>query len=476
MASNLSLAKLRRATDPGNVSDYTTLSRLGADCADTTTSNSDVSMSMFEVGAVSSITGNAYVDEGSSNESYTLTFTTEKARFSRITGQSGNFAWSGSTPLAPDSSQDYTATFDAPAITTTTPGGTDSLTVKVAVTFAEDGESAGFNSAATNYNTKIEKTIEVVDTYGAAVVCFLPGTKITLADGSTKNIEDLTFDQIRIVGDLKPKVVVCENVKGLTMDYAREYLTRMISEFEKEGYITDYQVLNGWQFGVPQKRERIFIVSIREDVADKIGINFLNFKSMVFPLPSDENKPTIRDAIEDLQDDPENMKEAKVLETAMLNSSKGHWVHGFETHPDFPGSGPCKGLRGVESREKVISVGDNVVGPWFEEQIKNGVIKKEDEKHSYYMSRVVPYDQAAHSLTEKGLQSKFMGGNHFHPEELRIYTLKEAQRIMTLPDDYKHEGSLDDSQARIGLMVAPMCMYHLAESIYQNVLEPYGKN
>jgi DNA (cytosine-5)-methyltransferase 1 len=291
-----------------------------------------------------------------------------------------------------------------------------------------------------------------------------------------KNIEDLTFDQIRIVGDLKPKVVVCENVKGLTMDYAREYLTRMISEFEKEGYITDYQVLNGWQYGVPQKRERIFIVSIREDVADKIGINFLNFKSMVFPLPSDENKPTIRDAIEDLQDDPENMKEAKVLETAMLNSSKGHWVHGFETHPDFPGSGPCKGLRGVESREKVISVGDNVVGPWFEEQIKNGVIKKEDEKHSYYMSRVVPYDQAAHSLTEKGLQSKFMGGNHFHPEELRIYTLKEAQRIMTLPDDYKHEGSLDDSQARIGLMVAPMCMYHLAESIYQNVLEPYGKN
>jgi DNA (cytosine-5)-methyltransferase 1 len=291
-----------------------------------------------------------------------------------------------------------------------------------------------------------------------------------------KNIEDLTFDQIRIVGDLKPKVVVCENVKGLTMDYAREYLTRMISEFEKEGYITDYQVLNGWQFGVPQKRERIFIVSIREDVADKIGINFLNFKSMVFPLPSDENKPTIRDAIKDLQDDPENIEEAKVLEEAMKNSSKGHWVHGFETHPDFPGSGPCKGLRGVESREKVISVGDNVVGPWFAEQIKNGIIKEEDRKNSYYMSRVVPYDQAAHSLTEKGLQSKFMGGNHFHPEELRIYTLKEAQRIMTLPDDYKHEGSLDDSQARIGLMVAPMCMYHLAESIYENVLEPYGNS
>ena len=160
----------------------------------------------------------------------------------------------------------------------------------------------------------------------------------------------------------------------------------------------------------------------------------------------------------------------------MKNSSKGHWVYGFETHPDFPGSGPCKGLRGVTNRDKVISVGDNVVGPWFAEQIEKGIIKKEDEKHSYYMSRGVPYDQAAHALTEKGLMSKFMGGNHFHPEELRIYTLKEAQRIMTLPDDYKHDGSLDDSQARIGLMVAPMWMYHLAESIYENVLEPYAGN
>ena len=92
-----------------------------------------------------------------------------------------------------------------------------------------------------------------------------------------KNIEDLTFDQIRLVGELKPKIVVCENVKGLTMEYAREYLNRMISEFEEQGYYTDFQVMNGWQFGVPQKRERVFIVSIRKDVADTLGINFLNF-------------------------------------------------------------------------------------------------------------------------------------------------------------------------------------------------------
>ena len=163
-----------------------------------------------------------------------------------------------------------------------------------------------------------------------------------------QNIEDLTFEQIRIVGDLKPKVVVCENVKGLTMDYAREHLTRMISEFESQGYITDYQVMNGWQFGVPQKRERVFIVSIRQDVADKIGINFLNFKSMVFPLPSDENKPLIEDAIRDIQDDPKNIKEGEELCESMKKGAKYKWLKRLEKNP-----------------EKVASVGDNVVKPWY---------------------------------------------------------------------------------------------------------------
>ena len=288
-----------------------------------------------------------------------------------------------------------------------------------------------------------------------------------------KNIEDLTFDQVRLVKELQPKVLLCENVKGLTMDYAREYLNMMLKEFEDCGYIMTHKVLNAWEHGVPQKRERIFMVGVRNDVADKIGMNWMTMGN-VYPESDRGKKPTIRDAIEDLQNDSDNMINAEELYESMKNCSKGHWVYGFETHPDFPGSGPCEGLKGVENKEKVVSIGDDIVGPWFAEQIKNGVIEKEDEKHSYYMSRIVPYDQAAHSLTEKGLNHNFMGGNHFHPEEYRIYTLREAQRIMSLPDDYKHTGSLEDSQARIGLMVAPLCLYYLAKSINEKVLEPYG--
>ena len=275
-----------------------------------------------------------------------------------------------------------------------------------------------------------------------------------------KNIEDLTFDQIRLVGELKPKVVVCENVKGLTMDYAREYLQMMINGFEEKGYVTDFQVMNAWQYGVPQKRQRVFIVSVREDVADKVGINFLNFKSMIYPWPDDENKPVIEDAIRDIQDDPKNKSQAKELCEAMTKSAKYKWLKRLQKNPD-----------------RVVSVGDDVVGPWYERWIAHRKARGKElpeAKHSFYQSRRVPWNQASHTLSEQGLMTSL--AVHLHPEEDRVYTTYEAARLMTLPDDYKQTGSLNDKLARIGLMVAPMCMKHLADSIYENVLEPYARN
>ena len=64
---------------------------------------------------------------------------------------------------------------------------------------------------------------------------------------------------------------------------------------------------------------------------------------------------------------------------------------------------------------------------------------------------------------------------HLHPEEDRVFTTKEAARIMTLPEDYKYTGTLNQNLARIGLMVAPLCMKYLADNIYENILKPYGE-
>ena len=70
------------------------------------------------------------------------------------------------------------------------------------------------------------------------------------------------------------------------------------------GYSTVYKVLKGQEQGVPQKRERVFIVSVRNDVLDDIGMPFM-LLSGLFPEPEKEFA-TIRDAIGDLKQDNEN--------------------------------------------------------------------------------------------------------------------------------------------------------------------------
>ena len=272
-----------------------------------------------------------------------------------------------------------------------------------------------------------------------------------------QNIEDLTWEMIRIAKDLMPKVIICENVKGLTMDYARDHLNRMVIDFEALGYNTTYKVLNGIHFGVPQKRQRVFIVSVREDVMDDIGMSWMLLSS-VFPEPVDE-EPTLEDAIGDLKLDNENSVEAVELCEAMKKSAKYKWLKRLPKNPD-----------------KVVSVGDDVVGPWYDKVIAHR--KKmgksiPEAKHSFYQSRRVPWNQASHTLSEQGLQTSL--AVHLHAEEDRVYTTKESKRIMTLPEDYILTGTLNEKLARIGLMVAPICMKYVAESVYQNILEPWNE-
>ena len=270
-----------------------------------------------------------------------------------------------------------------------------------------------------------------------------------------QNIEDLTWEMIRITGEMKPKVVICENVKGLTMDYAKQHLDRMVADFEKEGYTTTYKVLNGIHFGVPQKRQRVFIVSVRNDVLDKIGMPWMLISSL-FPESANE-EPTIEDAIGDLRLDNENSIEAYELCESMKTSAKYKWLKRLEKNP-----------------KKVVSVGDDVVGPWYDKVIahRRKMGKSIPEaKHSFYQSRRVPWNQASHTLSEQGMMTSL--AVHLHPEEDRVFTTKEGARIMTLPEDYINTGTLNERLARIGLMVAPMMMKHLAESIYEKILKPY---
>src|SRR5690625_790847 len=90
--------------------------------------------------------------------------------------------------------------------------------------------------------------------------------------GKRKGFEDtrgtLFFDIARIAAEKKPKALLLENVKGLVNHDRGNTLDVMIETLNDIGYVVDFDVLNSKYFGVPQNRERIFIVAIREDLIE----------------------------------------------------------------------------------------------------------------------------------------------------------------------------------------------------------------
>lgn len=86
--------------------------------------------------------------------------------------------------------------------------------------------------------------------------------------GDRKGFEDtrgtLFFDIARILKAKKPKAFILENVKQLRTHNSGKTLRRIMETLEEIGYRTEYRILNALDFGLPQKRERIFIVGFRE--------------------------------------------------------------------------------------------------------------------------------------------------------------------------------------------------------------------
>lgn len=76
----------------------------------------------------------------------------------------------------------------------------------------------------------------------------------------------LFFQALRIIKDTKPKVAIAENVKNLTGKKFKDQFAIVLESLESAGYNNYWQVLNAKDYGVPQNRERVFIVSIRKDI------------------------------------------------------------------------------------------------------------------------------------------------------------------------------------------------------------------
>ena len=94
------------------------------------------------------------------------------------------------------------------------------------------------------------------------------GKEKRFREGQTEQVLDtLFFDFIDLAKELQPKVVVAENVKGLLLGNAKEYVKKIYQQFDEAGYYCQHWLLDASKMGVPQRRERVFFVCLRKDLA-----------------------------------------------------------------------------------------------------------------------------------------------------------------------------------------------------------------
>jgi DNA (cytosine-5)-methyltransferase 1 len=247
------------------------------------------------------------------------------------------------------------------------------------------------------------------------------------------NVEDLFFEFLRVAKDIKPKVIIGENVEGLTMGEAKEYFHKIQNTFEEIGYLVVADVLNASYFGVPQSRKRCFFIGVREDVADAIGLNFMTMYQL-YPEKNDV-QTTLGEAISDIiNEDKEELD--YLFDKISPEKAVGKTLMKMPKDPD-------KVLTGMDYHDK---------GHHF--NLKRSSLRK-----------------PCPTITAMGNLAGVAGT--CHPIEDRKFTIKELKRIMSLPEDFKLTGKHKQQSERIGRMVPPLMMKALAESVYNKVLKPY---
>ena len=251
------------------------------------------------------------------------------------------------------------------------------------------------------------------------------------SDGKmVENIEDLFFEFLRVADDIKPKVIIGENVKGLTIGEAKQYFNKIQNTFEDIGYDVVAKVLDSRYFGISQTRTRVFFIGVRNDITEKAGLNFMTIGN-VFPQELPDVVP-LKDALIDLEYDEEEVKYLtdKFSKTAYWRDT------GSKMEID-----PPKVLTGMDYHPK---------------------------GHHFNLKRVSQY-QPAPTLTAMGSNDTTAGA--FHWAEPRKLTIGELKRIQSLPDDFKLTGKWNQKSERIGRMVPPLMMKAIADSVYNKVLK-----
>ncbi len=219
---------------------------------------------------------------------------------------------------------------------------------------------------------------------------------------------------------LQPKMFLFENVKGLlTHDHGKTYKT-MLKIFANAGYTIQKQVLNAWDYGVAQKRERLITIGIRNDLLKQIQFHF--------PKPH-QYKPILRDVLLDV---PESVgvkygeAKKKIFE---LVPPGGYWR---DIDPEI--------------------AKDFMKSCWDMEGGRTGILRR--------MSMDEPSLAVLTSPSQKQTE-------RCHPLEARPFTVRENARCQSFPDQWEFSGTASAQYKQVGNAVPVNLAYEIGAEIYK---------
>lgn len=240
--------------------------------------------------------------------------------------------------------------------------------------------------------------------------------------GKRLGLEDargtLFYHYAIFLNKLQPKVFLFENVRGLlTHDKGRTYQT-MLSVFEECGYVIQAKVLNAWDYGNAQKRERLITIGIRKDLSEQLKIDW--------PQPHDY-KPVLRDVLQDVPPSEGVEYGSYKKEIFSLVPPGGYWR-------DIPEH---------IAKEYMKSCWDMGGG-------RTGILRR--------MSMDEPSLTVLTSPSQKQTE-------RCHPLEPRPFTVRENARIQSFPDTWQFCGTVSSQYKQVGNAVPVNLAYDIAVEI-----------
>ncbi len=322
--------------------------------------------------------------------------------------------------------------------------------------------------------------------------------------------DDLFFEYARLVKGLQPKVFVAENVSGLVKGTAKGYFLEILAALKACGYRVSARLLDAQWLGVPQARQRLIFVGVRED----LRIEPAHPKPLPYRYSIRDALPWIHRVVHDTSGQygaGEVTDRPSPAITVGVNSvnSLHYKVEGPEQEiiavgangefgtekwqsPDLPartiGASPNTGNGKVGAGDVLIRVAEarkihqkdvvpDNVGASLEgyaigdewDKLKPG----EQSERFFSLVRTHP-DEPCPTVTAGGAASGAGAPGSVaavtHPTEKRKFTIAELRRIGGFPDDFVLTGTYAQQWERIGRAVPPVMMKAIAETVRDEIL------